>query len=268
MIETSHITPCVAYLGRAEGESEAALSQHMADELETASERPRSETVLDAAPGTIPAVPGYFRRTREICDCNGGFRSSARGYAAWDEPARFSPAIGTASPPKLAPSPKGWARVLSRWGRCCVPPAIEAGSGISSHGHTYGPSDRRSAGGPDPAGPGRAALAGADHGRKARGGPALGPWRAPHVGDIRGQDLFRGIERAKDHASPPFPPGRRAHARIGTAAFEAGLLCHPMGGTIDGRQGDQVLRTPPLTPDGTHALEITDKLQFLLTALR
>ncbi|BAQ69808.1 aminotransferase, class III superfamily [Rhodovulum sulfidophilum] len=59
-----------------------------------------------------------------------------------------------------------------------------------------------------------------------------------------------------------------AHARIEAAAFEAGRLCHPMGGTIDGRQGDQVLRTPSLIPGGTHALEITDKLQFALTALR
>ncbi|OLS48218.1 aminotransferase class III-fold pyridoxal phosphate-dependent enzyme [Rhodovulum sulfidophilum] len=114
----------------------------------------------------------------------------------------------------------------------------------------------------------RAGRAGADHGRRARGGPARGPWRAPMSATSAARTCFAASSRPKTAPAAPFPPGRRAHARIEAAAFEAGRLCHPMGGTIDGRQGDQVLLAPPLTPDGTHALEITDKLQFVLTALR
>ncbi|WP_237402260.1 hypothetical protein [Rhodovulum sulfidophilum] len=87
--------------------------------------------------------------------------------------------------------------------------------------------------------------------------------RHPRPGPVSRHRAGQGPRRP-----PPFPPGRRDHARIGIAAFEAGRLCHPMGGTIDGRQGDQVLLAPSLTPDGTHALEITYKLQFALTALR
>ncbi|MBL3594342.1 aminotransferase class III-fold pyridoxal phosphate-dependent enzyme [Rhodovulum sulfidophilum] len=206
MIETSLIAPCLAYLGRAEGE--AARGQRMAGELETASERPRSETVQDPAPGTIPAVPGYFRRTREICDRHGGLPNLDKGICGRGRTGTLFACDQHGIAPDIAAIAKGLGAGFSRWGRCCVPPAIEAGSGPFPHGPPYGPSDRRRADGADPADPGRAARAGADHGRKARGSPARGPWRAPHVGDIRSQDLFRGIERPKDRAGlPPSRPG-------------------------------------------------------------
>ena len=43
----------------------------------------------------------------------------------------------------------------------------------------------------------------------------------------------------------PFDPGRRVAARIRGEAMATGLLCYPMGGTIDGRLGDHVLLAPP-----------------------
>ena len=53
------------------------------------------------------------------------------------------------------------------------------------------------------------------------------------------------------------------------AAFEAGLICYPMGGTIDGRQGDHVLLAPPFTISVGHIDEIVTKLdQALKTVLR
>ena len=51
-------------------------------------------------------------------------------------------------------------------------------------------------------------------------------------------------------------------------AFEAGLICYPMGGTIDGRQGDHVLLAPPFIIEDSHIEEIVDKLdQSLATTL-
>jgi adenosylmethionine-8-amino-7-oxononanoate aminotransferase len=35
------------------------------------------------------------------------------------------------------------------------------------------------------------------------------------------------------------------HAEVKKAAMEAGMLCYPMGGTIDGIRGDHVLLAPP-----------------------
>jgi len=44
------------------------------------------------------------------------------------------------------------------------------------------------------------------------------------------------------------------------AAFEAGLICYPMGGTVDGVRGDHILLAPPFILEDSHVDEITDKL--------
>jgi adenosylmethionine-8-amino-7-oxononanoate aminotransferase len=68
------------------------------------------------------------------------------------------------------------------------------------------------------------------------------------VGDVRGRGLFVGIELVADQESKtPFDPRLRVHAQIKQKAMEIGLLCYPMGGTIDGSLGDHVLLAPPLT---------------------
>ena len=68
----------------------------------------------------------------------------------------------------------------------------------------------------------------------------------PHVGDIRGRGLFRALELVEDRTSKkPFDPALRLHARVKAQALHAGLLCYPMGGTLDGRRGDHVLLAPP-----------------------
>src|SRR5581483_8758876 len=67
-----------------------------------------------------------------------------------------------------------------------------------------------------------------------------------HVGDIRGRGLFWAIELVADRPTrAPFDPARKLNARIKARAFELGLGCYPMGGTVDGRIGDHVLLAPP-----------------------
>jgi adenosylmethionine-8-amino-7-oxononanoate aminotransferase len=69
-----------------------------------------------------------------------------------------------------------------------------------------------------------------------------------HVGDIRGRGLFWSLEFVEDRASKrPFDPARKLHARVRQQAMARGLLVYPMGGTIDGRQGDHVTLAPPFT---------------------
>lgn len=68
----------------------------------------------------------------------------------------------------------------------------------------------------------------------------------PHVGDVRGRGLFVGIEFVRDRASKAaFDPALKLHAAIKREAMQRGLMVYPMGGTIDGRQGDHVLLAPP-----------------------
>jgi adenosylmethionine-8-amino-7-oxononanoate aminotransferase len=87
-----------------------------------------------------------------------------------------------------------------------------------------------------------------------------------HVGDIRGRGLFWGLELVADRASKrPFDPKLRVHARIKREALAAGLLCYPMGGTLDGRQGDHILLAPPFIVEEAQLDELVDKLSTTIT---
>jgi len=69
---------------------------------------------------------------------------------------------------------------------------------------------------------------------------------SPHVGDIRGRGLFRGIEIVAERESKtPFDPARKIYAKIKRQAMARGLISYPMGGTIDGIHGDHILLAPP-----------------------
>ena len=68
----------------------------------------------------------------------------------------------------------------------------------------------------------------------------------PHVGDIRGRGLFFGLELVADRGTKtPFDPSLALSARIKAAAMQAGLICYPGQGTIDGVAGNHVLLAPP-----------------------
>ena len=64
-----------------------------------------------------------------------------------------------------------------------------------------------------------------------------------HVGDIRGRGLFWAVEFVQDRASKAaFDPALAVNDRIKQAAFAHGLACYPMGGTIDGKNGEPALK--------------------------
>ena len=89
----------------------------------------------------------------------------------------------------------------------------------------------------------------------------------PNVGDIRGRGLFWGLELVEDRASKkPFDPKQRLHARLKKQAMAAGLMCYPMGGTLDGQRGDHVLLAPPFILEEPQLDELVEKLEAALEA--
>jgi len=85
------------------------------------------------------------------------------------------------------------------------------------------------------------------------------------VGDIRGRGLLWGLELVRSRTTgQPFDPGLRLHARVKQAALKAGLLCYPMGGTVDGTAGDHVLLAPPFILEPAHVEELAAKLDTAL----
>ncbi|MFZ2648825.1 MAG: aspartate aminotransferase family protein, partial [Burkholderiaceae bacterium] len=83
----------------------------------------------------------------------------------------------------------------------------------------------------------------------------------PHVGDLRGRGLLRGIELVAGRATKlPFDPALRLHARVKAQAMQRGLLVYPMGGTIDGQYGDHVLLAPPFIVTDAELDAIVERL--------
>jgi adenosylmethionine-8-amino-7-oxononanoate aminotransferase len=274
LIDMSHIGECYEYRGRRADESAEQYGLRMADELEAEIQRLGPDTVaafiaepvVGATLGAVAAPAGYFRRIREICDrhrvllildevmCGMGRTGSL--HACQQE--GVAPDIEVIAKGLGAGyQPVGAVLVAGR-----IVEALRAGSGFFQHGHTYLGHPVACA----------AALAVQREIRpllpKVRGDGArlntllrerLGTH--PNVGDIRGRGLFRGIELVADRASKAaLPPEARTHARIKAAALQRGLLCYPMGGTVDGRQGDHVLLAPPFVCTVPQLDELVDKL--------
>jgi len=89
----------------------------------------------------------------------------------------------------------------------------------------------------------------------------------PHVGDIRGRGLFMALELVDDRESKrPFDPALRLHAHVRAEAMARGLMVYPMGGTIDGRQGDHVLLAPPFVATEAEIDQIVSRLALAVDA--
>jgi adenosylmethionine-8-amino-7-oxononanoate aminotransferase len=87
----------------------------------------------------------------------------------------------------------------------------------------------------------------------------------PHVGDIRGRGLFIGLEFVADLGTrAPFDPALQINATLKRVAMDNGLMCYPMGGTIDGRRGDHVLLAPPFVATEDDVEQIVLRLQRAL----
>ena len=72
---------------------------------------------------------------------------------------------------------------------------------------------------------------------------------------------FWGVELVLDRADKtPFDPALKVHAAIKRAAMARGLLCYPMGGTVDGQRGDHVLLAPPYIATPADLAEIATRL--------
>lgn len=280
LFPAQHVSPCYAYRGKTPGESDAAYGARLADELDAAirSLGPESvmafcaETIVGATLGAVPPVPGYFRRIRDVCDRHGallildevmcGMGRTGTLYACEQE--GVAPDIVCIAKGLGAGyQPIGAAVVSSR-----IVETIRAGTGFFQHGHTYLGHAAACAG----------ALAvqqairerdllgnvrrtGAVFGQKLHARFAS----HPNVGDVRGRGLFWGLELVRDRETKePFDPAMRVNVRLKAHAMEAGLMCYPMGGTLDGERGDHVLLAPPFIMEDRHADEIVEMLAVSL----
>ncbi|WP_313700774.1 aspartate aminotransferase family protein [Achromobacter sp.] len=276
LIEVEHVSPCYAYRDQRGDETAEQYGERLAQELDAAIQRLGAgsvmafvaEPVVGATSGAVTAVPGYFRRIREVCDRHGvlfiadevmcGMGRTGTLYAVEQEgvtPDLITIAKGLGG---------GYQPVGAVMAQQHIVQAMQQGSGFFQHGHTYLGHALACA----------ASLAVQDvirrdgllervrvqgAGLAQRLQAALG--EHPHVGDIRGRGLFMGVELVQDRATKqPFDPELTLHARIKREAMARGLMVYPMGGTLDGRQGDHVLLAPPFIISDDELDQLTERL--------
>lgn len=280
LLDVSHIAPCYDYRLRHDSESAEDYGIRAANALEEELLRVGPETVMafmaepvvGATLGAAPPAPGYFKRIREICDQYGillildevmcGMGRTGHLFACEED--GISPDILCIAKGLGA----GYQPIGAMLCSAEIYDTIAGGTGFFQHGHTY-------LGHPTAAAAGLAVVSSILErdliARVRVQGDKLAErlqarfGQHPHVGDIRGRGLFRGIELVADRdTKAPFDPARGIAGKLKKATFEAGLICYPMQGTIDGRRGDHVLLAPPFIIEDAQLDELTDKLSLAL----
>ncbi|KAL1979524.1 hypothetical protein VTN96DRAFT_5667 [Rasamsonia emersonii] len=259
----SHVSPCYAYRGRKDGESDEDYVARLANELDAEFQRVGPETVcafvaepvVGAALGCVPAVPGYLQAMKRVCEKYGALLildevMSGMGRCgtlhAWEQEGVV---------PDIQTIGKGFgggylpiAGVLI--GEHIVD-TLDKGTGVFRHGQTYQGHPVACA----------AALAVQKIIReqnllenvRAMGALLESELKRrlkdhPNVGDIRGRGLFWGIEFVKDKKTKePFDPKLGVSARVQNTALEPayGISLYAGAGTVDGVRGDHILIAPP-----------------------
>jgi adenosylmethionine-8-amino-7-oxononanoate aminotransferase len=276
LIDVGRVSPCFEYRDRREGETQDQYTQRLLDELEAkfleiGPERVIgfvAETVVGATAGAVPPTPGYFRGVRALCDKYGILFIADEVMCGMGRTGTLHAVEQEGVVPDMIAIAKGLGGGYQPIGAVLASgrlvQAMQRGSGIFQHGHTYIGHAM-----------GAAAALAVQHVIERDGLLAKVRERGallrqllteklgshPHVGDIRGRGLFMGVELVADRGTKAtFDPACRLHARVKARAMANRLMVYPMGGTIDGRQGDHVLLAPPFIVSESQVGEIVHRL--------
>ncbi|MER8412995.1 aspartate aminotransferase family protein [Mesorhizobium sp. M1342] len=280
--ETHHVSACYAYRDMMNGEAQQLYAERLASELEAkvielgAKEVMAfvAEPVVGATLGAVGPEADYFKRVRQICDRYGILLILDEVMCGMGRTGTMFAFEQEGIVPDIVTIAKGLGGGFQPIGAVLLSKkiyrAFAEGSGLFQHGHTY-------VGHP-------VAAAAANKvveilrrpeimenvvkmGERLHSGLQAALGQSPYVGDIRGRGLFRGIEIvANRETKQPFDPARRIHAKIKKEAMQRGLMCYPMGGTVDGVHGDHVLLAPPYIIQPDQVDQIVERLAAAITA--
>jgi adenosylmethionine-8-amino-7-oxononanoate aminotransferase len=276
LIEAHHVSPVYEYRDRRADETPQAYGARLAEELEAKVQELGgdnviafvAEPVVGATLGAVPAVPGYFKRVRDICDRHGILLILDEVMCGMGRTGTLHACEQEGISPDLMAIAKGLGGGYAPIGALLVQKkifdAVAGGSGAFQHSHTYMGHPLACA----------AALAvqrvmrrdkllenvreqGAYLSRRLK--ERFG--NHPFVGDVRGRGLFQGLELVADRdTKAPFDPKWKLHACVKREAMARGLMVYPMGGTVEGTAGDHVLLAPPFIVDAAMVDTIVERL--------
>ena len=281
LMQANHISACYAYRDQSEDESELDYGLRVANELEArilelGAEKVIgfiAEPVVGATLGAVAAVPGYFKRVREICDQYGILLILDEVMCGMGRTGTLFACEQDNVSADLIAIAKGLAAGYQPIGALLASKdifeTIRDGSGFFQHGHTF-------MGHPAACAAAVATLNEFEQnnlldnvtvrGDQIRTGLTDALINCEYIGDIRGRGLFIGIELVSNkHSKQPFDPGIPLHKMIKNNAMKLGLMCYPMAGTIDGKLGHHVLLAPPYIINDSHVSDIIEMMTAAIT---
>ncbi|KAF2103837.1 PLP-dependent transferase [Rhizodiscina lignyota] len=258
----SHVSPCNAYRGMKDGETEAQYVERLAKELDDELQRVGPDTVcafiaepvVGAVTGCVPAVPGYFKAMKAICDKYGVLMimdeiMSGMGRSgtlhAWEQEG-IVPDIETIGKGLGG----GYAPVAGILINPRVVDVLSKGTGAFSHGQTY-------QGHPIACAAAAEVQAIVREQNLVQNCKEMGVHLEkglksrlsdhPNVGNIRGKGLFWGVEFVKDKVTKePFDPKDAIAMGVHEKGIEPpfNISLYPGTGVADGRAGDVAIIAP------------------------
>lgn len=281
--DVSHIAPCYEYVDRRDDETSFEYGQRVAQNLEDEilSLGPENvmaflaEPVVGATAGAVPAVEGYFKRIREICDQYGVLLILDEVMCGMGRTGYLFACEADGVAPDILCIAKGLGAGYQPIGAMLcssdVYETVKKGSGFFQHGHTY-------LGHPMATAAGLAVLQTMldrnlidnvkTMGAKLKSALEQEFNQHANVGDIRGRGLFLGLEIVADrNTKTPFDPVNKTAANLKKEAFSNGLICYPMSGTRDGKLGDHVLLAPPFIMNDEQVDEVVTKLSTTFSSV-
>lgn len=280
LINIHHLSPCYAYREQHDSEDDDAFVTRLVNELEDkiielGTDQVMAfiaEPVVGATLGAVPAVGRYFEKMKAVCEKYGVLFIADEVMCGMGRTGALFASSQENLVPDLLCIAKGLGAGYQPIGATLVSDDIintlKSGSGFFQHGHTY-------------IGHATACAAALAVQHRIEDAQLLSNVEAmgthlhqallhqfkdhPNIGDIRGKGLFRGLELVKDrNTKEPFDSALKLHAKIKKAAMNEGLMCYPMGGTINGRDGDHILLAPPFIFNEEHIDELVTKLSVAI----
>ena len=278
------IDPCYEYRHRRSDESAhdygARAAQSLEDAILSAGAENVSafiaEPVVGATLGAVPAVDGYFKAIRKICDRHGVILIMDEVMAGCGRSGNYFAFQQEDITPDIVTVAKGLGGGYQPIGAIIAQGYIHDGIveafGSFAHGHSY-------VGHATVAAAGLAVMRVLDDenllekvkttGKLLRNCLQETFGEHPHVGDIRGRGLLIGIELVEDRDTKAgIRKALGLPAAIRNTAMENGLICYPGGGTADGVDGAHILLAPPFIYQPQHIDELVSKLKKTLSTVK
>jgi adenosylmethionine-8-amino-7-oxononanoate aminotransferase len=278
------VAPCYAYRDMSTADTEEAYVARLASELEqtiltAGPERVAAflaEPVVGSTNGAVPAVPGYFKAIRRVCDQYGVLLIIDDVMSGMGRSGSLFSHIDDGISPDIAVIGKGLAAGYQPISAYLLAPhiyaAIANGSGVLRNGQTH-------VNHPFACAIALAAqkilerdnliVAGHTRGTQLRNGLAAALAENPFVGDIRGRGAFLGVEFVSDRSSKaPLDDHGQLVGALKRAALARDLLIYPGSGTADGTRGHHVLLAPPFVATEADIDQMIERFALVMQDVR